>query len=156
MSTEPAPPKPAPSEPAPPKPAPVVTPETAPFWEAAQREELQIQRCNACGDHYFYPRPFCPACFSEDVSWVVVSGRATLVSYVINHRPVRGWEEDGPYAIAVVQLEEGPRMATNIVGIPNTPEDLALDMPLQVCFVEQGGMKVPKFGPPADTPPIHD
>ena len=131
------------------KPAPVVTPETPPFWEAAQREELHIQRCNACEQHYFYPRPFCPACFSEDVSWVRVSGRATLVSYVINHRPVPGWEEDGPYAIALVELEEGPRMATNIVGIPNTPDDLVLDMPLEVCFVEQGGMKVPKFRPAA-------
>ena len=133
------------------KPAPVVTPETAPFWEAAQREELQIQRCNTCKEHYFYPRPFCPTCFSEDVSWVQVSGRATLASYVINHRPVRGWEDDAPYAIAVVQLEEGPRMATNIVGIPNTPDDLVLDMALQVCFVEQGGMKVPKFRPASES-----
>jgi uncharacterized OB-fold protein len=136
--------------PAKPKPAPVVTPETAQFWEAAQREELHIQLCNACGQHYFYPRPFCPHCFSGDVRWVRVSGRATLHSYVINHRPVPGWEEDGPYAIAVVELEEGPRMATNIVGVPNTPEHLVLDMPLEVCFVEQSGTKVPKFRPPAD------
>jgi uncharacterized protein len=131
-----------------PKPAPVITPETAPFWEAAQREELQIQRCNPCGNYYFYPRPFCPDCFSKDVSWVRVSGRAKLVSYVINHRPVPGWEADAPYAIALVELEEGPRMATNIVGIPSTPDDLVLDMPLEVCFVEQSGVKVPKFGPP--------
>ncbi len=131
------------------KPAPIVTPETRPFWEAAQVEELHIQRCNTCEQHYFYPRPFCPACFSQNVSWLRVSGRATLVSYVINHRPVPGWEDDGPYAIALVELEEGPRMATNIVGIPNTPDDLLLDMPLQVCFVEQSGMKVPKFRPAA-------
>jgi uncharacterized OB-fold protein len=66
---------------------------------------------------------------------------------VINHRPVPGWEGDVPYAIAVVELEEGPRMASNIVGIPNTPEDLVLDMPLEVCFEEQGGMMIPKFRP---------
>ena len=130
-----------------PKPAPVVTPETEPFWDAAQREELCIQRCNACGRHYFYPRPFCPRCSSDDVAWVQVSGRATLHSYVINHRPVPGWEDDGPYAIAVVELEEGPRMATSIVGLPNTPEHLVLDMRLRVCFEEQGGMKIPKFRP---------
>lgn len=130
-----------------PKPAPVVTPETAPFWEAAQRRELSIQRCRACGRHYFYPRPFCPHCFSQDVEWVVVSGRATLHSYVINHRPMPGWETDGAYAIAVVELEEGPRMATNIVEVPNTPEHLVLDMALEVCFVEQSGTLVPKFRP---------
>jgi uncharacterized protein len=130
-----------------PKPAPVITPETQPFWDAAQNEELRIQRCNSCEQYYFYPRPFCPACFSSDVSWVRVSGRASLVSYVINHRPMPGWEDDAPYAIAVVELDEGPRMATNIVGIPNTPEDLVLDMPLEVCFVEQSGVKVPKFRP---------
>jgi uncharacterized OB-fold protein len=129
------------------KPAPVVTPETQPFWDAAQNEELWIQQCNRCSQFYFYPRPFCPACFSQDVSWVQVSGHATLVSYVINHRPMPGWEDDAPYAIAVVELDEGPRMATNIVGIPNTPDDLVLDMRLEVCFVEQSGVKVPKFRP---------
>ena len=99
------------------KPAPVVTPETKPYWDAAQREELHIQRCRACERFYFYPRPFCPHCFSADVAWTRVSGRATLHSYVINHRPVPGWEDDGPYAIALVELAEGPRLATNIVGV---------------------------------------
>jgi hypothetical protein len=129
------------------KPAPVITPETQPFWDAAQREELQIQRCRPCDSFYFYPRPFCPACFSEDVEWARTSGRATLVSYVINHRPVPGWEQDAPYAIAIVELEEGPRMATNIVGVANTTDNLVLDMALEVCFVEQSGVKVPKFRP---------
>ncbi len=129
------------------KPAPVPTPETQPFWDAAQREELHLQQCNSCSRHYFYPRPFCPYCFSGDVAWVRVSGRGTLLSYVINHRPLPGWEDEAPYAIAVVQLEEGPRLAANIVGVPNTPEDLVLDMALEVCFVEQSGVKVPKFRP---------
>jgi uncharacterized OB-fold protein len=129
------------------KPTPVVTPETQQFWDAAQDEELQIQRCNTCLKHYFYPRPFCPHCFSWDVAWVRVSGRATLHSYVINHRPMPGWEDEAPYAIAQVELEEGPRLMTSIVGIPNTPEDLVLDMALEVCFEDQSGMKVPKFRP---------
>jgi hypothetical protein len=129
------------------KPAPVVTPETKQYWDAAQEGELQIQRCNSCGKHYFYPRPFCPHCFSDDVEWTVVSGRATLHSYVINHRPMPGWEEEAPYAIAQVELEEGPRLMTSIVGIPNTPEALVLDMALEVTFEEQSGMMVPKFKP---------
>ena len=130
-----------------PKPAPVVTPETKPFWDAAQTEELHLQRCVPCDRFYFYPRPFCPTCFSEDVVWERVSGRATLHSYVINPRPLPGWEDDAPYAIALVELAEGPRMASSIVGIPNTPDDLVLDMALEVCFEEQGGMKIPKFRP---------
>lgn len=129
------------------KPVPRPTPETQPFWDAAQRDELCIQYCQDCRSHYFYPRPFCPDCFGENVTWEKVSGRATLHSYVINHRPAPGFEDEAPYAIALVQLHEGPRMMTNIVGVPNTPEDLVLDMELEVAFEDQGGMKIPKFRP---------
>ena len=129
------------------KPVPRPTPETQPFWDGARAGELRIQRCTACGEHYFYPRPFCPRCDSDAVEWVAASGRATLHSYVINHRPAPGFEEDAPYAIAVVALEEGPRMMTNIVGIENTPERLVLDMPLEVTFQERGDQCVPVFRP---------
>jgi uncharacterized OB-fold protein len=78
---------------------------------------------------------------------VTASGRAKLHSYVINHRPAPGFEEEAPYAIAIVELDEGPRMMTNIVGVPNTPEDLVLDMELEVVFQDQGGMCVPRFRP---------
>jgi uncharacterized OB-fold protein len=129
------------------KPVPQPTPETQPFWDAAQNDQLCIQYCLDCEAHYFYPRPFCPTCFGENVRWDVVSGRATLHSYVINHRPAPGFEDDAPYAIAQVQLEEGPRMMTNIVGVANTPEALVLDMALEVVFEDQGGVKLPKFRP---------
>lgn len=129
------------------KPAPVPTPETQPFWDAAQREELHIQWCNDCDRFYFYPRPFCPRCFGDDVEWRRVSGRATLHSYVINHRPVPGWEDDGPYAIALVELDEGPRLLTNLLDVENTPEALVIDMALEVTFVDQSGTLVPKFRP---------
>src|SRR5258708_7944695 len=129
------------------KATPRPTPETQPYWDGARAGELRIQRCTDCGRFYFYPRPFCPICHSSDVEWVAVSGRARLHSYVINHRPAPGFEDEAPYAIAVVQLEEGPRMMTNIVGVPNTPEDLVLDMALEVVFEEQGGVCLPKFRP---------
>jgi uncharacterized OB-fold protein len=74
-----------------------------------------------------------------------VSGRGTLHTYVINHRAAPGFE--APYAIAVVQLEEGPRMMTNVVGIENTPENLVLDMPLRVTFETRGEMALPVFEP---------
>jgi uncharacterized OB-fold protein len=132
-----------------PKAVPQPTPETQPFWDAAQVDELRVQRCLDCDEYYFYPRPFCPTCLGDNVSWERVSGRATLLSYVINHRPAPGFEDEAPYAIAVVELEEGPRLLTNIVGIENTPEHLVLDMPLEVTFEDQGGTKVPKFKPAA-------
>ena len=100
------------------KPVPVPTPETQPFWDGCAAGELRIQRCADCALPYFYPRPVCPACGSTRVEWFTASGRATLYSYVINHRPARGFEDDAPYAIAVVELAEGPRMMTNIDGRP--------------------------------------
>jgi hypothetical protein len=129
------------------KPVPQPTPETQPFWDAAQAGELRIQRCNDCNKFYFYPRPFCPDCMGDNVEWQTVSGRGVLWSYVINHRAAPGFEDEAPYAIAVVKLEEGPTMMTNIVGIENTPENLVLDMPLEVVFEDQGPVKVAKWRP---------
>lgn len=127
------------------KPVPRPTPETQPFWDGTAAGELRIQRCRACQRHYFYPRPSCPRCGSADVEWVRASGRATLYSYVINHRPAPGF--DGPYTIAVVELEEGVRMMTNLVGVRPDPEELVLDMPLRVTFEERGDVHVPLFEP---------
>lgn len=113
-------------------PVPRPTPETAHFWEGTRAGELRLQRCDDCAHVYFPPRPFCPKCASRSVSVFAASGRGTLASYVINQREHPGF--DGPYSIAVVDLEEGPRMMTNIVGVPQTPEALVLDMPVQVTF----------------------
>lgn len=116
-----------------PKPiVPTPTPETRPFWEGTRRGELRLQRCDACAHVYFPPRPFCPKCAGRKVSWFKASGRGLLYSYVIHHRPVPGFTP--PYSIAVVELQEGPRMLTNIVNCPQTPEALQLDMPLEVSF----------------------
>lgn len=134
------------------KPVPEPTPETQPFWDGCARGELVIQRCRDCGKPYFYPRPVCPSCGSTDVEWFRASGRATLYSYVLNHRPGRGFEAEAPYAIAVVELAEGPRMMTNIVGVPNTPEDLVLDMELQVTFEQRGDVAIPLFAPAQGEP----
>ncbi|QYC41554.1 drug efflux system protein MdtG [Nonomuraea coxensis DSM 45129] len=130
-----------------PGPAPVPIPETLPFWEGAANGELRVQRCTSCERHYFYPRPFCPACGSADVEWTTVSGAARLLSYVINHRPLPPFDPATPVVVALVELAEGPRLMTNIVGVPPEPEHLELDMPLQVCFVERGEHTLPVFAP---------
>lgn len=130
---------------APTKAAPQPTPETQPFWDGCAEGELRLQRCRPCDGFYFPPRRFCPRCLSDDVAWERLSGRATLHTYVINHRAAPGFEPG--YAIAVVQLDEGPRMMTNIVGIDNTPQDLVLDMPLEVTFEDRGDVRLPLFRP---------
>ena len=136
------------AEPAPPKPrpAPKPTPETQHFWDGARRGELLLQRCDDCGGAYFPPRPVCPTCASRAVSVFRASGRARLHSYTISHRPAPGFVP--PYAIAVVELDEGPRMMTNIVGCPQTPEALVLDMPLGVSFERlDDAISLPLFRP---------
>ncbi|MEA2863579.1 MAG: hypothetical protein QOC84_1535 [Bradyrhizobium sp.] len=119
------------AEPARARPKP--TPETQHFWDGTQAGELRLQRCDACANVYFPPRPFCPACASRKVSMFRASGKGRLYSYVINHRPAApGFTP--PYAIAVVELDEGPRMMSNIIDCPQTPEALELDMRLEVAF----------------------
>ena len=129
------------------KPVPKPTPETQPYWEGALADELRIQRCTPCEEFYFYPRPFCPRCMSADVQWVTVSGRARLHSYVINHRAAPGFEAEAPYVIAIVELEEGPRMMANLEGVEPRPEMLPLDMDLEVAFAQRGHMRLPVFRP---------
>jgi uncharacterized OB-fold protein len=125
---------------------PAPTPETQYFWDGTQAGELRLQRCDSCGKNYFPPRPFCTACGSRSVTVFKASGKAILWSYVIHHRPVPGFTP--PYAIAVVQLAEGPRMMTNIVECPQTPEALQLDMELEVVFEAQNDkITLPFFRP---------
>jgi uncharacterized OB-fold protein len=135
------------------RPLPQPTPETAEFWAGASRGELRIQRCNACGKAYFFPRPFCPRCSSPEVEWFTASGRGRLYSYVINHRPAPGFQDWAPYVIAVVELEEGPRMMTNIVGVEPAPENLPIDMPVEVTWERQDErIALPLFRPREGAP----
>lgn len=113
-------------------PVPKPTPETEHFWVGARNGELKLQRCSECSEVYFPPRPFCPRCISRNVEVFDASGKGRLYSYVINHREHPA--HDGPYSIAVVELEEGPRLMTNIVNCEQTPEALVLDMPVEVVF----------------------
>ena len=125
---------------------PKPTPETQHYWDGAREGELRLQRCKSCDQAYFPPRPFCPECSSRDVEVFRASGKGTLYSYVINHLKSPGYEP--PFAIAVVELEEGPRLMANILDCPQTPEALVLDMPLEVTWERLNDeITLPQFRP---------
>ena len=121
--------------------------EQQPYWDAAREGRLLIRHCGACGAHHFYPRPFCPWCWSVDVSWVEASGRATLYTYSVVHaNDLPPFPERVPYVAAIVELAEGPRMMTNV-------EDCGLDalevgMALEVAFrAISDDVTIPVFRP---------
>jgi uncharacterized OB-fold protein len=107
--------------------------ETQPFWDAARDGKLLVKRCGSCGAVHFYPRPFCPRCWSEDVRWTEASGRGTLYTWSVVHvNDLPPWPERVPYVAAVVELDEGPRIMTNVVDCDF--DALRIDMPVEVTF----------------------
>ena len=96
------------------------TPETQAYWDGLRQQRFLLQRCNVCQRAYFYPRPFCPQldCHSRDVDSFQASGQGSIYSFVINARPMPGFEDEVPYVIAVVELAEGPRLMTNLIDVP--------------------------------------
>ncbi len=102
------------------KPLPTLTEDNRPFWDSCKSGRLSFQKCSACG-HLRYPiSPFCPECLSAEYAWTPVSGRGTVFSYVVFHQAYHpGFKGELPYNVALVQLEEGPRMYGNVVGVPH-------------------------------------
>lgn len=129
------------------KPVPVVNPWARPFWKAAKEKRLIIQKCKDCEKHIFYPRIACPSCFSDQVDWVEASGKGKVYSFtvVMNNAP-SSFIIDMPYVIAIVKLQEGVQMLTNIVGCD--PEEVTCDMPVEVTFEKLNDeFTLPKFRP---------
>lgn len=111
-----------------PLPKPSIT--SRPYWEAARKHELRLQRCEACKAFVYYPRDRCPHCFSDRLSWEPVSGRGKVYSYtVVRRASTRSFME--PYVLAIVELDEGPHLTTNIVA---APEQVKIGMPVRVHF----------------------
>ncbi|MGH3300483.1 MAG: Zn-ribbon domain-containing OB-fold protein [Streptosporangiaceae bacterium] len=100
-------------------PEPAVTELTRPFWEGGLAGELRLQRCRACG-HLRYPvSGVCPRCLSGEARWEAVSGLGTVQSYTVFERTYNeAWQHQVPYAVALVELDEGPVFLTNLVGVP--------------------------------------
>lgn len=114
------------------KPLPQADEESRAFYEGARRHELMLMRCRSCGVWRMPSRPRCPDCWSTETEWAKASGRGTLYSFGIMHQKFPGFADDVPYNYAVVELEEGPRIISNIVGTAN--EALRVDMPVRAVF----------------------
>ena len=127
------------------RPAPAISRDSAFFWEGANEEELRIQQCNACKALHHPPRPMCNECLAIDMGYAIMSGKGKVYSWIKPVHPPMPMFEPG-YVVALVNLEEGPRLMSNICEIPF--EDITSEMPVEVFFVPaQGGQKVPQFRP---------
>jgi uncharacterized OB-fold protein len=125
-------------------PTPVVTPETAPYWDGARAGKLLLQRCLDCGALRFYPRRACPACWSERGEWTEASGRGRVHSFTVIHRPpAPAFAGRVPYVVALIDLDEGPRMMANVVG--DGAMEVAIDDPVTVEFEPRGAIALPQF-----------
>ena len=131
------------------KPLPTPSPETKRFWDGCKKHELWIPYCRACESFFWYPRSHCPKCFSWDVEWRKASGRGKIYTFAIQYRAWHpGWANETPYVNAMVDLDEGPRLYTNIVGVDPDSKKIACDMPVEVVFEDvTGEITLPKFRP---------
>ncbi len=129
------------------KPLPRPTPWSKPFWDGCKRHELLIQKCKECRRLVFYPKKICSHCLSPSLEWVKASGRGTVYSYTVvySYQPTE-FSEDVPYVIAIINLQEGVRMMSNIVDCPL--ETLKCDMEVEVVFdAVTAEVTLPKFKP---------
>ena len=132
-----------------PAPAPHVLPEVKPFWDATAEGRLVLPRCVECQAIVWYPRPFCPACGSLKVEWVQASGRGTVYSFTVNRRgqaDLPAYRDAGVYVLAYVELDEGPRVMTNIVDCD--PDSVRIGQRVEVVFHDTGqGSALVRFRP---------
>jgi uncharacterized OB-fold protein len=117
------------------------------YWEAAHRHELLLQQCDACHKFRFYPRSICPYCFAEKFEWVRAAGRGTVYSFTVIHRPpFPVFRDKVPYVLAIIELTEGVRMMTNIIGCE--PNMVEIGMPVEVTFEDvTEEITLPQFKP---------
>jgi uncharacterized OB-fold protein len=129
------------------KPLPRSNKLSQPFWDGAKRHELLLQKCAACGHVWFPPSTRCPKCLSTEYAWSKASGRGRVWSWIVMwQRYFAAFEGDIPYNVAYVELDEGPRLMTNVVGCDN--DAIYCDMPVEVVFEDvTDEVSLPKFRP---------
>jgi uncharacterized OB-fold protein len=130
-----------------PKPLPQPTAQSRPFWDACASGELRLQRCNACGAWWFPPAERCPECLGTRWTWAKASGRGRVYSFVVYHRAYHpAFASELPYVVALVELEEGPRLISNLIGC--AVGCASCEMAVEVVFEQVAeGVNLPKFRP---------
>ena len=128
---------------------PVPQPESDFYWEKCKEGELWLRHCKSCDKTYFYPRDLCPICFSRNTDWIQTDGKGTLHTFAIVHRgPTPAFRDKAPYVTAVVELQGGARMPTNLVDIDPDPEVIKCGMALEVTFEKlDDNISLPMFRP---------
>jgi uncharacterized protein len=126
------------------RPLPVPDGDTKPYWDAAKEHRLVIQRCDDCQSAIFYPRSICPHCMSDRIQWTEASGRGVVYSFTVVRRAPAQFAEDTPYVVALVDLAEGVRMMSNVVGC--APSAVRIGAPVEVTFDDvTPEISLPKF-----------
>lgn len=119
-------------------------PVSEPFWAACRRHELVVQHCTACDAFVFYPRSTCPSCGSGELTWRPVSGRGALHTFTVARRATHPKLADRvPYVIAIVELDEGPRLTSTVVDVD--PDTLRIGQRLVVGFEDHEEISLPVF-----------
>lgn len=115
------------------RPLPVSDPGTAPYWEGTRAHKLMLPKCEECGQVHFYPRSVCPHCGSARLAWIEASGRGSVYSFTVVHRPPSpAFKPLVPYVVAVIALDEGPHLMSNIGGC--APLEVRIGMRVQVAW----------------------
>ena len=129
---------------------PRITPDSVPFWDALRERRLMLPYCIDCGEPHLPPGPVCPVCFSGRLEWRAVSGRGRISTWTVVHKAwFPSFAADVPYNVVQVELDEGPRLTANLVGLPN--ERLAVGLAVEIDYDEQReGITLPRFRPAAD------
>jgi uncharacterized OB-fold protein len=129
-------------------PLPEKTPLTAPYWQALDEGHLVVARCD-CGHAFLPPRPLCPRCLQAAWRWERASGKGRLVSWVVYHTAYHpAYADRLPYNVALVELDEGPRLITNLV---DAPDQLVADAPVDLCIEREQGWALARFRQRAGT-----
>jgi len=126
-----------------------MTPEAKPYWDGLKDNKLMLPQCGDCNTPFFYPRIACPHCHSRNVTWIQASGKGKLYSFEIAYRSLNpNFKIEAPYILAMIELEEGPRMMSNLINIEPDPAVVKCDMPVEVVFEKQNDdVTIPLFQP---------
>lgn len=125
-------------------PIPVMNADSAVYWQAAKNNKLMLRRCKSCGEVHFMPRYLCPVCWSEDLEWFEAKGKGNVHSFsIIRRASSAAYAPRVPYVVALIDLDEGPRMMSNIVG--SDALDVAIGDAVTLEFEERGDAKLPQF-----------